>query len=309
MRRQNHAAAVAGPAVHVERGIVGGEIGIAGVAEDALHKVEVRDQSAGDEVADLRALFGRDPWHRGTDERPQQQRDHGLHRLGPVRGERQAHEFGRRPERLLEQANISGERHAGFIRRNRKPALGHVKDALRGAAVVDRIVQDSIVEPVARHELVLPAVRVDRERQLPSQPVLVENEGLRGQAHGLGGRGVREELVDVILDSPVGGAEMVGEQPGLLAVAREEIARQVEHLLVAVVRRDPDAHGRELEQDQTDGSGSLRQPDRPIRIQSHNAFQLHACLPRVQEDNVPEAYWVFFCRSPRISENGLRHEC
>ena len=30
-----------------------------------------------------------------------------------------------------------------------------------------------------------------------------------------------------MLDAPVGGAKMVGEQPGLLAVAREEVAREV----------------------------------------------------------------------------------
>ena len=154
-----------------------------------------------------------------------------------------------------------------------------MKDALCRAAVIDWVVQDSIVEPVARHQLVLPAVRIHRERQLPSQPVVVENEGLRGQAHGRGGPGVREELVDVALDSPVGRAEMVGEQPGLLAVAREEIACQVEHLLLPIVRGDPHAHGREFQQDRTDGGGSVWQPDRPIRPQSYSAFQLHACLP------------------------------
>ena len=61
MRRQNHAAAVAGPAVHVERGIVGWEIGISGIAEDAFHKIEVRDQPAGDEIPDLRAFSGEIP--------------------------------------------------------------------------------------------------------------------------------------------------------------------------------------------------------------------------------------------------------
>ena len=149
MRRQNHAAAVARPAVHIDRSVVGREIGIAGIAEDALHKVEVRDQAAGDEVADLVALLRRDPRHRRTDERPQQQRDHGLDRLWPIRSKRQAQKFGRRSERLLKQAHISDERHAGFIRGNRKPALSHVKDPLRGAAVVDRVVQNSIIKSIA----------------------------------------------------------------------------------------------------------------------------------------------------------------
>ena len=42
-----------------------------------------------------------------------------------------------------------------------------------------------------------------------------------------------EQAVDVVLDAPVGRAEVLDEKPALLAVAGEEIARQVEHVLVA----------------------------------------------------------------------------
>ena len=57
MGREDDAAAVAGPVVHVERRVVRGQVGIAGVAEDALDEVEIRHQPTGHEEPDLHALF------------------------------------------------------------------------------------------------------------------------------------------------------------------------------------------------------------------------------------------------------------
>src|SRR3954451_12441433 len=82
VRRQDHAAAGAGPAVHVETGVVAREVWIARVAEDALHEIEVGHQTAGHEEPHLAPLFWRHLRHRGADQRPQQQRDHRLHPLG-----------------------------------------------------------------------------------------------------------------------------------------------------------------------------------------------------------------------------------
>ena len=124
----------------------------------------------------------------------------------------------------------AGERHAGLVGRDRQPALGHVEDALGGAAVVDRVVQHAVVEAVAGDQLVLVAVAVEREAQLAGEAVLVEDEGLGGEADGAG-RAL--ELVEVVLDPAVGGAEVVGQEPGLLAVAGEEVAGEVEDVLVA----------------------------------------------------------------------------
>ena len=44
----------------------------------------------------------------------------------------------------------------------------------------------------------------------------------------LGKDGRRQEPVDIVLDSPVSGAQMLGEQPGLLAIPGKEIAGQME---------------------------------------------------------------------------------
>ena len=80
VRREDDAAAVAGPAVHVERGVVGRQVGVAGVAEDALHEVEVGDQPAGREEPHLQPLLRRHLRHRGADQGPEQQGHHGLDR-------------------------------------------------------------------------------------------------------------------------------------------------------------------------------------------------------------------------------------
>ena len=87
VRREDHAAAVPGPAVHVESGVVRGQVRVAGVAEDAFHEIEVAHQPAGGEEPDLEPLLGRHLRHRGTDQRPEQQAHHRLHRPLPIRRE------------------------------------------------------------------------------------------------------------------------------------------------------------------------------------------------------------------------------
>ena len=163
VRREDHAPAVAGPAVDIERGVVPGEIGVAGVAEDALDEVQVRDQAAGHEEPHLRALLRRDLGHRRAHQWPQQQRHHGLDGLRPVARERKAHELGRRAQRLLEQPQVGHQWHPQLVRGNRETTLRHVEDALGRPAIVDGVVQHAVVEAIARYQLVVPGLRVDRQ--------------------------------------------------------------------------------------------------------------------------------------------------
>jgi hypothetical protein len=69
-------------------------------------------------------------------------------------------------------------------------------------------VEHAVVEAVARDQPVFVVVRVEREAQLAGEAVLVEDEGLGGEADA--GRAL--ELVEVVLDPPVGGAEVVGRR-------------------------------------------------------------------------------------------------
>ena len=102
--------------------------------------------------------------------------------------------------------------------------LGHVKNALGSTAIVDGVVEHTVVEAITRHQLVVPRVGVYRQRQLTRVPVVIENECFTGKARGLGKGGRRQQPVDIVLDSPVSGAQMLGEQPGLLAIPGKEVA-------------------------------------------------------------------------------------
>ena len=55
----------------------------------------------------------------------------------------------------------------------------------------------------------------------------------------------------------------------------EEVAGQVEHVLLAGAGRNPHSHGRELEQDRAHGSAPLRQPHGAVRPQPHRSLELH----------------------------------
>ena len=63
MRRENHAAGVAGPVGDVESGVVFGQMRIAAIAEDRFDEIEIADEAAGREEARLhRSWPGRFPW-------------------------------------------------------------------------------------------------------------------------------------------------------------------------------------------------------------------------------------------------------
>ena len=276
MGRQDDAAAVAGPAVHVQCGVVGREVGVAGVAEDALDEIQVRDQPARHEEAHLHPLLRGHPGYRRAHERAEQQAHHRLDRPLPPGGERQAPQLRRRTERLLQQPQEGVQRHPGLVPGDRQPAFRDVKHALRGAAVVDRIVEHPVVEPVARDEGVLPDIAIERQAQLTGEPVLVEYERLAGQADRGRCSAQGEQAVEIVLDPAVGGAEMIGQEPCLLPIAGEQIPRQVKEILVAGRRRrELDAHGRELEQNGADGGPTIGLADGTVGTETDGALEVH----------------------------------
>ena len=58
VRRQDDAAAMSAPVDGIERGVVFRQVGIAAVAENAFHEIEIADQAGGREEADLHGLLG-----------------------------------------------------------------------------------------------------------------------------------------------------------------------------------------------------------------------------------------------------------
>jgi hypothetical protein len=106
MGSQNHTAGVSGPMQDVQRGIVFRQIGIAAVAEDGLHEIQIADQIARREEANLHGLGRVCPGGRAN-HGPQQQRYEQAGLLVLIGGERQSGGFRRRVEGLGEKLGES----------------------------------------------------------------------------------------------------------------------------------------------------------------------------------------------------------
>ncbi len=64
---------------------------------------------------------------------------------------------------------------------------------------------------------------------------------------------------------------MVGQAPGLLTIAGEEVAGEVEDVLVAGgLRGDLDAHGGELEEDGAGGGAAVGEPDGAVGAEAYS---------------------------------------
>ena len=94
-----------------------------------------------------------------------------------------------------------------------------------------------------------------------------------------------------MLDAAVGGAEMLGQKAGLLAIAREQVPRQMEELFISRVGGDARAHGRQLEQNRADGGPPVGQPHGAIRPESDGTLQLHPPSPRARSYGVSFPTW------------------
>jgi hypothetical protein len=147
-----------------------------------------------------------------------------------------------------------------------------VKNALRSAAVVLRVVEDAVVDPVAGDDFVLPVVALHRQRQLARQTIAIENERLARQTDELLEAEAGELRVEEILDALIGRAEVAAEEARLLSVASEEIAGQVNELLVALVVGDRKTHGGNLEHDHAHQRAAIGHDDLTLGGQTDFAF-------------------------------------
>jgi|GEM_PF-6770708 len=201
----------------VERGVVFGESWVARVTEDAFDEVEVADEISRREEADLHRLFRRNTRDGGADDWAQKQREKAAGRLcvcgvcwlwrGREKG--QLHELGGRSQRVVEQAAKDIERHGLFIVGDGQPAFGDVKEALSGAPVAARVVQDALADAVRADDCRLEMVAVGRQRKRPRQSVAIEDEGRVREL----GCPLAKESVEVVLDTSVSGAKKAREQP------------------------------------------------------------------------------------------------
>ena len=176
MRREDHAAGVAGPTVRVERGVVFGQVRVAAVAEDRFDEIEIGNQRTGDEEARFHTLFRNEAGHTRHDQRPQLQRNVTRRRHRLVGCEGQPHRFGRWIERQCEQARERQLGHGQLVVRNRQAAFDEVEDTGRRTPIARRVVQHAIAQAIAGEQRRLEVVAVRRQRQATCETRLIEDE-------------------------------------------------------------------------------------------------------------------------------------
>ena len=224
MGSEDHAPGVSAPVLGIQARVVLGEHGISGVAEDALHEVEVRDQGTGHKESDLHALLRGDSRHLRADDRADEQRDHARRRLVAGDGEGQPEQVLRRLEGPGQEVGEDGLGHPLLVVGNGKPALGDMKDAGGGPPVGLGVVQDAVAQAVAAEHRRGNLIAVGRQRQDTGQAILVQDEGVARQLPGDGDVG--QVIVQEVVDAAVHRARVSGQEAILLPHLGDERLHQ-----------------------------------------------------------------------------------
>ena len=238
VRGEHDAAGVAAPVFGIERGVVFREARIAGVAEDAFDEVEIADETAGDEETDFHFLLGGKTRDGGADHGPEQQGDHAFRGGRLRRQEGQAFHRGGRLQGMLQELGKNGLGHGLLVVGHGQAVLGDVENALRGAAVAQRIVQHALAHAVGSDDVGPEDVAIRRERERAGQTAAIEDEAHRGQARRIG----PEAGIKVVLDALINRAKVIGEQAVLLAAEGDESAGELvkSGLVIERIGRTPE---------------------------------------------------------------------
>ena len=249
LRREDNAAGVAGPMFGVERGIIFRQNRIAAVSKNAFDEIQIAHEIAGHKKTDFHRFFGGEPWNFRTDNRTEKQRDKTFRRLRLRGGERKAHDVTRRIERKCEHFPEYILRHGDLVVGNRQTAFGDMENSLRGPAVAFWVMQNTVCDAIGIDDLGTELVSVNWQRQHTRQPGAVERERARGQ---LCHRHVLQIIVEKCLNSTVGWAKVIAEQPVLFARLSGHRGDDFGKFLVVLNRHRRTANQRELDVDVRD---------------------------------------------------------
>ncbi len=209
--------------IHVQGGIGLGQQGVAAVAENALDEVQIADQVAGGEEADLHGLLGLAAGDPRTHHRAQQQRDEHARRVRLVGRERECHQVLGRAHGLAKQVGKAALGHRLLVAGDRQPTLGDVERALGGAPIAGGVVQHPLANPVAGNDVRLELIGIHRQRQFPRHAVAIEDEALARQGRRLIQVQIREVAIDEVLDATIRRAEITGQQAVLFPVGLQQV--------------------------------------------------------------------------------------
>ena len=214
MRRKNDATGVAGPMFRIERGIIFRQNRITAVSKNTFDKIQITHEISRNEKSHLHRFLGGESGNFRADNWAQQQGDETFRRLRLRGGEREPHETARRIERQREHFAEDVFRHGELVVGNWQTTLGDVENSLRRAAVALWIMQNAVGYAVGIDDVGGKIVAVNRQRKNARQTGPVEGERA---ARKFCDRHVLQIVVEKSLKPLVGGAEIIPEQPVLLA--------------------------------------------------------------------------------------------
>jgi hypothetical protein len=236
---------------HVQAGVVEGQVGIAAVAEDAFHEIQVGHQAAGREEAGLHALLRHQAGHFRGNQGAQQQGHPQARLLVLVGGEGQPQQLGGRIHGRPEQGGEGGRRHRLLVPGDGQAALHHMEHALGGAPVLLGVVQHALPHPVGGQPGRFEAVAVGRQGQFRRQPRTVQHEAGGGQFHPAGHAVAGQIAVDEVLDAPIRRAAIAAQQAAVLAIVAQQVVGDVQQV-VAVAAPAGLVQGGQLQVDLAD---------------------------------------------------------
>jgi len=183
MRSHDDETSVTSPVFRIKASIVLGKERISGIAENAFDEIEARDKRAGSQAKDFHCADRALSWDFRADDGTKEKRDHGMdfrkrRRLCAVGEERR--EFWRMKSDF-QHTDKDILWNSQLIARDDKvfSTLTDVESSSSCSLVETRVVENTtVLDLVALHIRVLVLISTERERELTSNTVFAENDGL-----------------------------------------------------------------------------------------------------------------------------------
>lgn len=182
VRGEDDATAVAGPSVGVEGGIIFRQVGVTGVAKNAFDEVQVANEVSGSKESYFKTFPFNDARDFRDDHRAQKEADEGFGLLFLPAGEGEAHDFAWRGEGVSQQSGKNTFGHRNFVSRNGKASFSDMEGAFGGAPIVERVVQDALLDAVAGDDIAEELVTFSGQGEGSGDAVAFKGKGVAWQS-------------------------------------------------------------------------------------------------------------------------------
>ncbi len=265
--RQNHTAGVAGPFGDIQPGVILRQHGIAGIAEDAFHEIEVGHHVAGGKEPGFHGFASQHSGHLRHHQRAEQQGDPGLGFLLLAAGERELQQFRRGGQGFFHQGGKGGNRHCFLVVGNGESALTDMKDPFGGPPVVFGIMEHAILHAVAFDDIRVEFIFVLGQGEGAGQTVPVQGKAVGGEPVVRALDAVfGEKGFEVVVNMLIHRTQVIGQQPVFGFGGGQETVAEFQEGIVGAVAENRLIQGGQFDVDQmlkadAGGNGVLRIAD------------------------------------------------